>query len=408
MALTSLVLFLTLLFMTCSGLTVDPPEDLSVFDSGRLGYLDITWSPPSSLVNLTKCQIQYQLEYFNSFRNQWAVLRTTKKSYRAQFDLSKDVSVRVYTLMDGPCADNKMQMSENYTQLVQKPPSTGIADTEAKDFTCVFYNMERVECMWTRSLRTPADSQLSLYYWCKLLELAVECPKYILSGGVRSGCQFPRNSLAEFSDIIFCVNGSSSEGSLKPVFASLQIQNHIKPAAVEKMDLKTSSDEQLELLWENPVRILPGHCMEWEVEHSHERPDGNRTLRTIEIEETTSLTLPFSPHMERDCFRIRSKLSTYCVDKSLRSDWSDKVCYPEKVKAAPELKSNLVPVYICIIVAVTILLVVSVCVWATIIMKKTEPEKKLDSLLASLFAKTSAFAAPTIFKGKNVCADIMI
>lgn len=50
--------------------------------------------------------------------------------------------------------------------------------------------------------------------------------------------------------------------------------------------------------------------------------------RTIEIKETTSLTMPVRPHMERNCFRIRSKLSTYCVDKSLRSDWSDKVCYP--------------------------------------------------------------------------------
>lgn len=150
---------------------------------------------------------------------------------------------------------------------------------------------------------------ISLLSRYKPLELPVECTQYILSGGVRSGCQFSRNSLAEFSDIIFCVNGSSSEGSLKPVFASLQIQNHsawfvfpcllfshffhsvflllshhnillfaVKPAAVEKMDLKTISDKQLELLWENPMRRLPGHCMEWEVEHSRERPDGNRTL----------------------------------------------------------------------------------------------------------------------------------
>lgn len=56
----------------CS-LAVDPPEDLSVSDPGRLGYLDITWSPPRSLMNVTKCQIEYQLEYFNSFRNSWAV-----------------------------------------------------------------------------------------------------------------------------------------------------------------------------------------------------------------------------------------------------------------------------------------------------------------------------------------------
>lgn len=41
----------------------------------------------------------------------------------------------------------------------------GVAGTEAKDFACVFYNMERVQCTWTRSPRTPADSQQSLFFW---------------------------------------------------------------------------------------------------------------------------------------------------------------------------------------------------------------------------------------------------
>lgn len=76
----------------------------------------------------------------------WQVLRTTKNSYSAQFDLSKDVLVRVYTLMDGPCTDNKMRMSENYTQLDQKPPSTGQSNT------FVLKKEHDVENMWLNTL----------------------------------------------------------------------------------------------------------------------------------------------------------------------------------------------------------------------------------------------------------------
>lgn len=40
--------------------------------------------------------------------------------------------------------------------------------------------------------------------------------------------------------------------------------------------------------------------------------------------------------------------------------------------------------------------------------KKTEPEKKLVSLLASLFAKTSTLTAEKVFKGKKASPDAMI
>lgn len=59
----------------------------------------------------------------------------------------------------------------------------------------------------------------------KSLDRAVECPSYILSGGVRKGCNFSGKPLPEFTDIYFCVNGSSREGPLKATFFSLQIQN---------------------------------------------------------------------------------------------------------------------------------------------------------------------------------------
>lgn len=47
------------------------------------------------------------------------------RSYSAQFDLMKDVRVRVYTLLSGPCTGGRIIKSTNYTELVRKPPNTG-------------------------------------------------------------------------------------------------------------------------------------------------------------------------------------------------------------------------------------------------------------------------------------------
>ncbi|XP_040907293.1 interleukin-13 receptor subunit alpha-2 isoform X2 [Toxotes jaculatrix] len=320
---------LMLLLMTwrgsihCDGYTVDPPENLVILDPGHLGHLEITWSPPASMINMTECPKRYQLEYFNTYKDSWTAVRTSKRSYRAQFDLMKDVRVRVYTLLSGPCTNGTMVESTNYTELVQKPPSTGVVGATVKDFVCVFHNMENMECTWERSPKMPANSQQKLYFWHKKLERAEECPKYIFSGGFRSGCNFTENALPLFTDINFCINGSSSEGLLKPMFTSLQMQNQVKPGTTEKLHLQAGPDAQLEVHWELPVGMDSGRCLEWEVQQ--EGSDGKTaSILTKEMK----LTLPLIHDHERNCFRVRSKLHKYCADRSFWSEWSHPTCYP--------------------------------------------------------------------------------
>lgn len=57
----------------------------------------------------------------------WQVIRTIKSTHMAQFDLMKDVRVRVYTLLSGPCTNGTMVKSTSFIKLVQKPPSTGVS-----------------------------------------------------------------------------------------------------------------------------------------------------------------------------------------------------------------------------------------------------------------------------------------
>nr|XP_046267487.1 interleukin-13 receptor subunit alpha-2 isoform X2 [Scatophagus argus] len=313
--------------MHCSAFTVDPPEELVIFDPGHLGHLQITWNLPASLINTTECQKMYHLEYFNTYKNSWSAVRTMKRTYSTQFDLMKDVRVRVYTLLSGPCTNGTMIKSTNYTEVVQKPSSKGVVGTAVQDFVCVYYNMQYVECTWGRSAKMPANSQQNLYFWHNELEKTQECPSYIYMGGNRSGCNFTGISLPDFTDINFCLNGSSSEGPLKPTFITLQIQNHVKPETTEKLYVQTSPDTQQELHWDSPVGKIPGHCLEWEVEHNQEGPDRKIATKWILTSER-KLTLPSIRNKERNCFRVRSKLNKYCAEKSFWSEWSRPTCHP--------------------------------------------------------------------------------
>ncbi|XP_068457281.1 interleukin-13 receptor subunit alpha-2 [Clinocottus analis] len=344
----------------CNGPTVDPPEDLVISDLGYLGYLKITWSPPASAINM-KCSKRYQLEYFNTYRNSWTAVRTVRPEYNAQFDLMKEVRVRVYTLLSKPCINGTIIKSTRYIELVQKPSSTGVVGTAVQDFVCVYHNRQYLECNWGVNPKMPANSQQNLYFWYNGLKQAEECPKYLISSGTRSGCNFTGYSLPEFTDINFCVNGSSPEGALKTTFFSLEIQNHIKPETTEKVHLQTGPGKQLELHWEGQAASIPGSCLEWEVEHKQEGPDGKIASKQISTKQM-SLTLPSDHDGQRHCFRVRSKVNKYCADKSVWSEWSPPTCHPEKKEVAPEPGWDMVPIYVYIAVAIIAILVLSLCV----------------------------------------------
>uniref|UniRef100_A0A3P8WXI9 Interleukin 13 receptor, alpha 2 n=1 Tax=Cynoglossus semilaevis TaxID=244447 RepID=A0A3P8WXI9_CYNSE len=305
---------------------VDPPENLRLFDPGHLGHLEMTWSPPASLTNVTHCLKLYQLEYFNSYTNSWTVIRTPGRSYSAQFDLMKDVEVRVYTVLRGLCTNGTTLMSSHYAEVVQKPSNTGLKNTRVKDFNCVFYNMENMECSWRSQKAKKAISKQHLYFWHAKMERAEECPKYFnTTGGLRRGCNLTEKQLPDFTDINFCINGSIP-GKIRPTFFSLQIQNHVKPAKTKTLDLREIHDAQLLFKWVPPPGNVPVHCLEWQVEAGPQGPYGKEKKVSL-ITEQTSLTLEVSHGSRSTCAKVRSRLHKYCVDKSIWSEWSDLKCH---------------------------------------------------------------------------------
>ncbi|KAE8288239.1 hypothetical protein D5F01_LYC14301 [Larimichthys crocea] len=313
------------LALTAGSPAVDPPEDLLISDPGHLGHLDISWSVPAA-VRKPDAGVR-------------EAVRTARRSYRAQFDLMKDVRVRVYTLLDGPCTNSTVIKSQNYTEVVRRPAGTGVVGTEVQDFLCVYQNMKHLECRWRRSPKTPADSLQSFYFWHRELDHAEECPN---EAGTSTA--------------------ASARGSRSAAAA-----------------------------WERPAGRVPGHCLDWEVEQNQEGPDGKMKSEKVNVQQT-SFALTSVHGKDRSCFRVRSKLSRYCADRSFWSEWSQPACYPEE-EAVPEPEPDLVLVYVYVAIAIIAMLVVLLCVGLVLKVRRSRKTKKPDSLLTTLFARNSAVVA---------------
>uniref|UniRef100_A0A8B9H1M2 Interleukin 13 receptor, alpha 2 n=1 Tax=Astyanax mexicanus TaxID=7994 RepID=A0A8B9H1M2_ASTMX len=253
---------------------VDPPANIRITDPGHLGYLSIEWSRPSSLQNLTDCTVRYQLRFYDTFTGRWKSVRTTGLSYKAQFDLEKPIQVRMLTLVNGACTKHSEVQGEE-VEFVHTPEHTGVAGSRIRDFHCVYFKKEYMDCTWQPGSTDPPQSEHSLYYWHREMQETSECPQYIRYPELRRGCRFPREVLLEFSEFNMCVNGSSAAGALEPAFISLEVQNQVKPAAVSELQV-LSEDGLLQVQWSPPEGRVPEHCLEYELEGTTESMDGSK------------------------------------------------------------------------------------------------------------------------------------
>uniref|UniRef100_A0A673N578 Interleukin-13 receptor subunit alpha-2-like n=1 Tax=Sinocyclocheilus rhinocerous TaxID=307959 RepID=A0A673N578_9TELE len=306
--------------VTACGLAVDPPANIEITDPGFLGYLSVHWTQPASLQNLTGCTVRYQLRYYDTYEERWRSVRTVKLTYAAQFDLEKPVKVRILTVLKCACTNGtEVQGEEN--EWVYTPETTGVAGSRIRDFHCVYYGKEYMECTWESGPVQPPNSQHYLYYWHREMDETKECPEYIILSEGRRGCRFPRESLLEFSKFNLCVNGSSPAGSLKMAYFSIEVQNHVKPTVVSSVHV-SEIDGELKLDWSPPSGQVPEHCLEYEVESSITMENGKEKQMVLQNLEDTSYGVPREAESQKTCFRIRSKVNMYCADGGFWSDWS--------------------------------------------------------------------------------------
>ncbi|CAL8267427.1 unnamed protein product [Merluccius merluccius] len=141
--------------------TLEAPRDLQVTDPGYLGLLQVQWRPPALKPCVPPCRVHFYLTYYNTFHNRWSVIRTPFTSHRVQFDLSKEMKVRVHTLLDGSCTNGTEVMSTQYAEWVRTPePGSPVVQR----LGCVFHRREFTECTWKHTNHNSPASQYRLYY----------------------------------------------------------------------------------------------------------------------------------------------------------------------------------------------------------------------------------------------------
>ncbi|XP_062845003.1 interleukin-13 receptor subunit alpha-2 [Trichomycterus rosablanca] len=377
---------------TVAGLSVDPPENIKITDPGHLGQLNIEWNRPSSLENLTDCTIRYQLRYFDTYTKRWKSVRTLRLFYTAQFDLEKPVQVRMLTLLKGACTSGTEILGDE-VEVVNTPEHSGVPGSRIKDFGCVYFNKEYMECTWESGSAEASDSKHYLYYWHREMRGTEECPEYIPSPEIRRGCRFPSESLLEFSDFNICVNGSSVAGALKPAFYSLAVQNHVKPAPVSDLQVFLN-DTMLRAEWEPPAGPVPDQCLEYQFERATVSQDGSKQQQTSLTEETI-LKFHQEPENTRNCIRVRSKVNAYCADTGFWSEWSRSMCDSETGPKMTDYKPlwNGLP----LILACGVIVVFIFCLTLWIFSKMWRNRKEQKHVPVTLYQEKVQKVFPSIF-----------
>lgn len=86
----------------------------------------------------------------------------------------------------------------------------------------------------------------------------------------------------------------------------------VKPETTTKVNLQTGPGKRLEIQWESPAGNIPVHCLEWEVEHEQDGPDGKITTVRIVLRAphvSTRVDAFPKPRCRRlDLSRVKEKL----------------------------------------------------------------------------------------------------
>ncbi|XP_078067829.1 interleukin-13 receptor subunit alpha-2-like [Mustelus asterias] len=353
--------------------SVDPPTDLQVTDLGHLGPLHIRWKAPRSLTSKRLCAARYMLSYCNVDSTNCKRVITKQLEYTDGFNLNKGIQVKLQTLVKEQCT-NGTERHSDWVETVYWPPMDGHADSKVRDLQCVVYNLEYMDCVWQNGMSAPYDIKYRLYYWHEDLQHTKECDNYIENRGNIVGCHFHSDDLIEFSDFNICINGSSAMRPVRPAYYTLQLQDLVKVAAPDLINLTSPGTETIYIQWEPPVSKIKAHCLKYEVQFHGKSSNWQSKIIPDPV---TSTTLNMTANAV-NCVRVRATVNMFCADESIWSDWSSIRCLRERSEDGDNIFAEL------IVLTALVLFVLMVCfstLYSWIRWKRLIAKKKLNMLL---------------------------
>lgn len=345
---------------------VAPPQDLQITDPGLLGSLDIEWKPPPNVQTFNECTVKYKFEYRNTGDREWKVIFTRKLKFRVGFDLSRTAEVKVQTLLEGRCT-NDVEVQSEWIYATFQVPLQGKLESEVQNFHCIYHDWEYLKCTWQPGLLAPRGVHYGLYYWYEGLDHAEQCDDYIQDHGINIGCMLQNLSQAEYKDLSICVNGSAAATLLRPLYATLRLQNLAKPSPPKQLMVSTSTSEGLRVVWSPPGGETPPQCLEYEVQLAEEQGKTKAVWASVSTQMETAFTIARVNQSRISCVRVRGRTNIFCADQGFWSEWTQE-CFSVSREEDKQL-FILIPVILSLSSSLIIFMLIGQC------KKRTPPEK---------------------------------
>ncbi|KAF7706264.1 interleukin-13 receptor subunit alpha-2-like isoform X1 [Silurus meridionalis] len=234
-----------------------PPENLSLSWDSSVLSLRVNWREPVGLG--TDCKVNYTIAIYNEQKcpprsNTSEKHRTDRLNF--EHSISKEDEICVGITTNPMDCENKKASKEVYKHL--SPPRALV-----KNFNCVYYANETMNCTWTVVKSTP---DLQLFYREEQNNKAIlkHCMSYITYGNMKTGCHLHDKGLTFQKNVYFVINGTGENQLINNRFM-VDISESVKI-----LKPKVSITQEGERLHFQTItsNFIPSHCLKYKYFYS--------------------------------------------------------------------------------------------------------------------------------------------
>ncbi|NXY57520.1 I13R1 protein, partial [Callaeas wilsoni] len=213
--------------------------------------------------------------------------------------------------------------------------------TAAVDLSCVWHNLEYMDCTWRPGENASSDTNYTLFYWFDGLENPKKCSNSSVDQGIFEcifNLTFPKIT-GTYPAINILIRDDSEE--IRPVCASKNPTTLVKPATPRQLTLSKTND-QIDVKW-SESETFPKSCLHYEVKCCNDDLNIGWVITVTvhqnpcksyesfpSFSEMNSVSIAGIDVNNKYTFKVRAKPKPECYSSGFHSDWSEEKSIGEK------------------------------------------------------------------------------
>ncbi|XP_074003635.1 interleukin-13 receptor subunit alpha-1 [Numenius arquata] len=297
-----------------TGAQVLPPPSNLDYSFIQICTLNWTWNPPENVSS--SCDLEYSsdivIDELPLGKTEWS-----KSRFRVTDTfLNEEMRFKVRSECKRSNASQPSQWVE--TSLLPR----GIPGTAAVGLSCVWHNLEYMDCSWRPGENASSDTNYTLFYWFDGLKNPKKCNNYSMD---HRRCifslSFPK-ATNTYPAISILIRDDSED--IRPVCASKNPTTLVRPATPRRLTLSKINDE-IYVEW-SESDTFPENCLSYEVKYHNGDLDAAKIIKV----ENNYTSIPSVDPNSKYTFKVRANPKSACYSSELFSDWSEEKSIGEK------------------------------------------------------------------------------